>query len=908
MRHGKAKKGDIVTKWNDRPARRIAWRASAAAVAVVLAHATPAWADTAPANVAPDPAPAAAPDADGGIDSAADITVTARKRTEKLQDVPLSISAIGSDALKNEKIGKLQELVQLIPNFTPITQNPRTSSLSIRGIGGVVGGADGSESGAGLIIDNVFLTYVGFAFQPLYDLAGVEVARGPQGTLLGKNTTVGATIIRTQAPTFKPEAYAEISPYNAGGLRTTAYINLPVSDTLATRVSFFREKNDGFFPTNPYPLNDAQRSTINGNNTNRWGLRAQLLWKPAQNITDRLIYSHSESAENNNYNSQFADDFTHLANGTPVQTVSTFLTSYYGVPAAALPNNLYASTQTNQSEFLTRYNGLSNELNIDFGWANLTSITAFEHYELLPRNTQGYLGYYWESLGYDNHNKTFSQEFRLAGKIGKSIEWTAGLYGLIDRRSSNDRLLYGQDAGALFAYTNNLYAKGGLTGLTGLHSGLLGNATNASVLAQDPTIANALNNTETDELGTALTHSGAIFTQATWHITDRLDLTGGVRFTDEYRKGDVVSTQIGGSTYTGTSPSNIVPYAQLTTLEKLIRDTVFNARGGAYDAAYLADTVFAGSAFGPSHKTTSSVSWLVNPSYKVTKDLLVYVSASHGEKSGVINTGSQPIFGTATSAGAVLYNGRYVTGIQPLITKPEKATDFELGFKSAWFNHRYVLNANIYQNTITDYQGQITDTVSFAPQVVSFVGNIPKIRLRGLEVESSLRINDWLQVHANGARTIAKYIDFPTAAYPVDLGAGYSSLSGTDLPNVPRWTVNAGVDFDKPIGQFLGNDIALFGFVNESVKGKTRFSDIRSTIYLGQAAYGLTNAEIGVRRLDDRLSVSLWSKNLFNKSYAIPAGIATNSNLAGATATYPTFATYTPGEPRTFGATLTGKF
>lgn len=865
-------------------------------LSALLVQAAPAWAETAPATAALDPAPAA----ESGIDNSADITVTARKRTEKLQDVPLSISAVGSDALKNEKIGKLQELVQLIPNFTPITQNPRTSSLSIRGIGGVVGGADGSESGAGLIIDNVFLPYVGFAFQPLYDLAGVEVARGPQGTLLGKNTTVGATIIRTQAPTFTPEAYAEISPYNAGGLRTSAYINLPVSDTLATRLSFFREKNDGFFPTNPYPLNDAQRSTINGSNTNRWGLRGQLLWKPASNITDRVIFSHSESAENNNYNSQFADDFTHYANGTPIQTVSTFLKSYYGVSAAELPNNLYASTQTNQSEFLTRYNGVSNELNVDFGWAKLTSITAFEHYELLPRNTQGYLGYFWESLGYDNHNKTFSQEFRLAGSIGKAIDWTVGLYGLIDRRSSNDRVLYGQDAGALFAYTNNLYAKGGLTGLTGLHSNLLGNATTASVLAQDPTIANALNNVEEDQLGTALTHSGAIFTQATWHITDRLDLTGGVRFTDEYRKGNDVGSLIGG-----------VPTSQLTPLEQLIRTTVFNARGGNFDAAQLADTVFAGSAAGSSSKTTPSVSWLINPSYKVTRDLLLYFSAAHGEKSGVINTGATPIIKTASAPGAVLYNGNYVVGVLPVITKPEKALDFELGFKSAWFDHRWILNANIYQNTITDYQAQITDTVTFAPQVVSYVGNIPKIRLRGLEVDGSLRVNPWLSAHANGALTRAKYIDYTDAPYPVDLGnvaPGYSSLSGTNIPNVSPWTVNAGIDWDKPVGEVLGNDVALFGFVNEAVKGKTRFSDIRSTIYLGQKTYGLTNVEIGLRRLDDRVSVSLWSKNLFNQGYSIPAGIATNSNLAAATATYPTFSVYTPGEPRTFGLTLTGKF
>lgn len=885
--------------------RRTEKRASAAVLLALLIHSAPAFADSATGALSPNAGDnAASSSADAATEAAAindvtaaEITVTARKRVERLQDVPLSISEVGSETLAHQKIDKLQDLVQNIPNFTPITQNPRTSSLSIRGIGGVVGGADGSESGAGLIIDNVFLPYTGFAFQPLYDLAAVEVARGPQGTLLGKNTTVGATIIRTQAPTFTPEAEVEISPYNAGGLLLKSYVNLPISDTLATRVSFFREKNDGFYPTNPYPLNDNERSTINGNNTNRWGLRGQLLWKPASNVTDRLIFNHSESAENNNYSSQLSDNFTHLANGTPIQTLSTFLKSYYGVNAGELPNSQYASTQTNESEFLTRYNGVSNELNVDFGWANLTSVTAFEHFELLPRNSQGYLGYFWESLGYDNHNRTFSQEIRLAGKIGKAVDWTVGLYGLIDRRVSDDRLLYGQDAGALFAYTNNLYSAGGLTGLTGLHSNLLGNATNAAVLARDPTIANSLNNTETDELGLALTHSGAIFSQATWHITDRLDLTGGVRFTDEYRKGDVISQQIGG-----------VPASQLTPLESLIRTTVFNVRGGVYDAAYLSDVTFAGSAFGPSSKTYPSVSWLINPSYKASRDVLLYFSAAHGEKSGVINTGSQPIIGTAASPGAVLYNGQYITGIQPLLTKPEKSLDFELGFKSAWFHRRLVLNVNLYQNTITDYQGQLTDTVTFAPRVVTFVGNIPKVRLRGLEVEGSWSVNQWLQLHANGARTSAKYLEFPTAALPVDLGAGYSSLSGTNIPNVSPWTINFGVNWDKPIGQILHSDVALFGFVNEAIKDRTRFSDIRSTIYLGQPTYGLTNVEIGIRRLDDRLSFSLWSKNLFNQHYSIPGGQTLDTNLSAATSTYPPFATYIPGDPRTFGATLTAKF
>ena len=128
-----------------------AYGASALALLVASLAATPAW------GAGTEPAPANATDPNADVQAASDITVTARKRSERLQDVPISISAIGADGLNAQKIDKLQDLTQNIPNFSPITQNPRTSSLSIRGIGGVVGGADGSESGAGLIIDNVFL-------------------------------------------------------------------------------------------------------------------------------------------------------------------------------------------------------------------------------------------------------------------------------------------------------------------------------------------------------------------------------------------------------------------------------------------------------------------------------------------------------------------------------------------------------------------------------------------------------------------------------------------------------------------------------------------------------------------------------------------------------------------------------
>lgn len=879
-----------------------AYGASALALLVASLAASPARAE----GAEPAPVPANATDPNADVQAASDITVTARKRSERLQDVPISISAIGADGLNAQKIDKLQDLTQNIPNFSPITQNPRTSSLSIRGIGGVVGGADGSESGAGLIIDNVFLTYVGFAFQPLYDLAAVEVARGPQGTLLGKNTTVGATIIRTQAPTFTPEVGAEISPYNAGGLLLKAYANLPINDKLAVRVSYFREKNNGFYATNPYPLNDNFRSTINGSNTNRWAIRGQILWKPTENISDRLIVNNSQSQENNNYNSQTADNFTKYANGSALAspTLGQWLRSYYGFNAADLPNSKTSSTATNNSQFSTHYFGVSNELNVDFGWANLTSVTAFARYKMWPRNSQGYLGYAWESLGYDNNNTIESEELRLAGKFGKTLDWTVGAYGLIDHRWSNNRQIYGADAAELFGFANGL---------------LGGSTTHAATLAADPTIGNALNHVEDDQLGTALTHSLAAFTQATWHISDRLDLTGGVRFTHEYRKGNVVGSQIGGYDDTGSLPANLVAYSSLTASEQAIRNAIYKARGGAFNAAYLTDVLFAGSGAGSSRNINNAVSWLVNPSFKVSRDFLIYASASHGEKSGVINTGAAPIFGTATSAGARLYNGNYVIGVTPLITKPEKATDFELGFKSAWFNRKVVLNAGIYQNTITNYQAQIYDTVNFAAPT-SYVGNVPKVRLRGIEVEASYQFNPWLQLHVAGARTSAKYVSFPNAGLPADQtygtsnplytnGLPYSSLSGTNLPNIAPWTINGGLNWDKPVGQILHQDVTLFGFINEAVIAKTRFSDLRSSIWLGQPTYALTNAQIGLRRPDGRISLSFWTKNLFNKLYAINNGIALNGLISNAkVGTYPVFAAYTPGEPRTFGATLGFKY
>lgn len=855
-----------------------------AGLSLALAAVTPAWAADERGDAADTGAESSAASADAP-ENAATITVTARRRTERLQDVPLSISQIGAEAIAQQKLAKLQDFAQNIPNFTPNTRNPRTSSLSIRGVGGVVGGSDGSESGAGLIVDNVFYTHVGFAFAPLYDVAAVEVARGPQGTLLGKNTTIGAVIVRNSAPSFTPGLQAEVSAGNYGSLRLTAAATGPlIGDTLAYRVSFYREKDDGFWPNNPIPINDNLRSTINGSNTNRWGIRGQLLWQPASNVTSRLIVDRTKTAENNNYSSVTSSLFTKYANGTPVRTYETFLYQVYGLTADKLSNSKYASVQTNPSPFRTEQFGVSNELNVDFGWADLTSVTAYREVKLRPRNSQGYYGYFVQSLGYDNDNKIYSQELRLASKPSEVFDWTIGAYGLIDKRRSNNRVIYGKDASSWLLNT-----------LPANFATQINPAT-----YKNPAILNYL---EDDRLGTGTTHSIAAFGQATWHIVDGLDLTGGIRFTHETREGNVVGSYFIGA---GGTPDN-----QLSASDLALRTSFINsAFRGTFNAAQIA--AFYGL---PSKVGSNAVSWLINPSWKVTPDILLYASASHGVKSGAINTVSQSIAGTTVVPGSSIPVG----GIQPIITKPEKATDFEFGFKTAWFNRRVVLNVNFYQNTITDFQGPVLDTTTFPGVTYTYLGNIPKVRLRGVEVEANWQVNDWLQIHLAGARSSAKYVSYPNAGLPTDQlygtsnplytnGLGYSSLSGTTLPNVAPWTVNGNVSWDKPVGRIFDNDVALFGFVNTAVTGKTRFSDIRSTIYYGQKTYALVNASIGIRRTDDRVAVSIWARNLTDAKYANLNGITLNTAPAGTTYNGYTPSTYSPGDPRTFGGTVAVKF
>ncbi len=234
----------------------------------------------------PDPAPVAStskPKADSG--QLETVTVTARRREESSQSVPVPISVIGGQALESQRVYRIQDLQQLVPSVNVAYMHARQSSVSIRGLGNNPA-SDGLEGSVGLYIDNVYLSRPGMAVFDLMDIEQLEVLRGPQGTLFGKNTTAGVININTRAPSFTPERSIESSAGEDGYFQTKGTISGPITDQLAGRLSAYRTSSDGDIK------NEYNGHELDGGS--RDGFRGQLLFKPNENFSLRWIGDYNE--------------------------------------------------------------------------------------------------------------------------------------------------------------------------------------------------------------------------------------------------------------------------------------------------------------------------------------------------------------------------------------------------------------------------------------------------------------------------------------------------------------------------------------------------------------------------------------------------------------------------------------
>jgi iron complex outermembrane receptor protein len=747
-----------------------------------------------------------------------DIVVTARRRDENAQDVPIALSVVGAETLEATGNFSLGQVQQLVPSLQVFSFNPRNTNVNIRGLGSNVALTnDGLENGVGIYIDNVYYGRVGQSQFDLVDLQQIEVLRGPQGTLFGKNTTAGAINITTRAPSFDPEFSGEATLGDHGYHQLRGSLSAPlIGESVAFRLSIADTHRDGFL-TNIYDGSEAQ-------DYDNFTARGQLLIKPSTDISIKLIGDYSSQRQNYVLN-VLGNYFGTYDNGAaiPNNFVDRVTRAGY-TPLPFKPFDRLGDSDSHYQANMKGY-GLSGQLDWDLGGAALTSITAYRWWDWDPANDGDSTSLPVITKAQQaNRQRQFSQEVRIASTGARTIDYVVGVYYFWQIIRG-----YGATAYGAAAANWNLPAV----------PAAVGDA--------------ALNGFQADSTSTPETKSYAAFGQATWNATDALKLTVGLRYTHEKKQGEYHQYHVAGADLSTLPTAIATPAAAIRTLFNPVTDL---------------STSF----------TDNSLSGLVNLSYAVAPDVLVYASYSRGNKSGGLNLVALP------------------AGVDPQV-RPEKVDAFELGLKSQFLDRRVTLNLAGYWTEISDYQTAITEQVANTVNFRQYIANIPKVRSRGVEADLIYAPTRLISFSAAASYTDATYLDYRNAPQaPENLNlSGIQDLTGERLAGVPEFTYTLGADLAQPVSSWGARDVELYGHADFSHRSSFNTSSSNSR-YADVPGYGVLNARIGVRTDDARWDVSVWARNLTDADYfqTLSAG---NTGLVTALI----------GEPRTWGVTLRTK-
>lgn len=781
------------------------------------------------------------------------VVVQARSRAELIQDVPVPVSAISAKTLQDNNAVSFQDFAKLAPNLAAHVPNARQTSISIRGVGKNTAN-DALEPSVGVVIDGVPSAFIAQSWGDFADLDHVEVLRGPQGTLLGKNTTLGVVNIVTKAPSFKPESDLELGLGDHNAVNLKASIGGAIQDgVLAYRASVFSEKRDG-----PFKNIAPDQSNETFGERNRTGARLQFLLLPSPDWSVRVIADHQESAELIAYTDPplFGDPalFPNGASrtaGTGLTYTSRLARSWFG-NYQPLVNDWNTVDNSGSRPTQSASNGLSAEVNWNLDDLTLTSITSYRD-SLFDAKNANWSQFNITHFGALINQKQVSQELRLNSSLGKAIDYTAGIYLLSSQVNATDRNLFGGDAGAFYATTANYNTL--VTSPVG------------KLLLQD-----SLKGLFTNLPAQPDTKSVAEFGQLNWHIDDKATLTLGLRRNQENKDNSYNKVIVTDSALTDNLAG--------TTFDKN-----GNAIGGVYNGATAAQIAAARavrqtqlSSLGPiagQPINATSYAWLINPSYKLSRDTLLYASVGYGEKSG-----------------SVQFN---TTSMTPQNVDPEKALDFELGLKSSLLDHKLAFNLNIYQTQIKDYQQNLTVVdASTSTGFRTYLGNVKGVTLRGVELDGSYAVHKHLSFSFSGAYNDAFYSDFSNAPCASDIsgqpgGQQQCDFTGRQIPFAPKLTTSVGFDSRLPIaGNYL-----LHAFANVAYRGGANYNAGLSDLGW-QDAYSIVDGGIGIQTQNGKWEVDLVGKNLADTHYVTNIGVYSNQAAI----------TGTPGDRRYVGVVL----
>jgi iron complex outermembrane recepter protein len=752
-----------------------------------------------------------------------EITVTATRRETSLQSTPVAISAIDSNTIQQASPRNIGDLASFVPNFSASTITGfNSASFSMRGIGQTTP-IIYYESPVGVLVDDFVITSVQTQLLDTFDVSQIEVLRGPQGTLFGKNTTGGAVVVKTKKPNaskIEAELQARIGSFGTRDIQ--AALNIPlVADKIALRIVSGYQSDDGFYrnggcfgPVVGTVANKWQGAVgcfdgrrVGGRNV--WSGRAKLLVKPSDDIDMLFQYEKIHDREdpvpavNENYLYQ--------------NSSATFLTDRLGIGQKndrgdPLDRAIGSYRDQPLIEFgkRSRIDVDGYYLNIDYSSdiGRLTSVTGYRaQRSRLPNSyggasaisPDGAILSFFDTQRNDNRN-TFQQELRLATNTGSNVDVVLG--GFYQKEDIN-------------------FCVAKVTGYLDLTVG--------------PTPFGPYNDTPQLLCNSQKSQSTAIFLEGTYKLTDRISFTTGMRYTWENKKWrgrqDTFIPRLNG----GNDP--------LIVITEGLDANVDNYPFGVVSVS----------------AKTAVPTWRGIVAYEASDRIYTYASYARGFKAGGFSdqVGGFAPFGTNLAAFAV--------AAAP--TKPERADSFEVGLKSELFDRRVRFNLTGFVVKYNDLQRELSVPIVVGGQqfVITRFVNAAGATVKGLELELTGRVVNGLTLRANGGYQDGRYDRFDVPIVPgAPASAGYD-LASAPLLRLPKWTwsVDGTYDFE------LSNGYSVMVNVNTNHVSKNLFSqslvDATANSYLN--ARTLFNASINVSDPSHRYSAKLVARNIANSRY-----------------------------------------
>jgi len=787
-----------------------------------------------------------------------EIVVTAQKREQSLQDVPIVVTSVSGELLRDAGVRDIRELTVLTPGLTVTsTSNETIVTARVRGVG-TVGDNPGLESSVGVVIDGVYRPRNGVSFGDLGEVTRIEVLKGPQGTLFGKNTSAGVINIITAGPTEDVQAMSEVTVGDYEQFGFAGSLSGPITEGVTGRIYAAARQRNGY---QDIITGDGPRGRHDDNNQDFYTVRGQLMFRPTDEVSFRVIADYTKRNEYCCVGTQLFVGDSPNSRARMIEAVRPGSLDLTSTPFDRLG---YANRPTDQR---VEDRGVSGELTWNLTPdVTLTSVTAWRKWNA---ETGQDIDFTAADIAYrpnDGTNRVgieqFSQEVRLAGQaIDGRLNWLVGGFYAEEDLNSRARVVFGEDYYAYYAGR----VLGGVPALIGLTPGTILQPGAGS-----------------DDLYAQEGKSFALFTNNSFAFTDQLELTVGLRYTKDKK------TLVTDYRTTGTACDQaeaafgaLIGAVGAATAQRIVGGLCLNTQNDDFDDLGVVTQ----------KHTEEEVTGTAKLAYRWNKDVMTYASYSRGYKAGGFNLDREQLI-VMTPAGLPNFTADPDTSFGG-----EFVDSYEVGAKTSWLNNSLLLNAALFYQKYKDFQLNTYVGTAFV------VETLPEVTSRGVDIDFIyLPPIDGLTFQGGVTYAETEVGEF-TAADLIS-PARFTSLSrlpGAQLSFAPRWSASLAGSYEREVFSGLKFRANLTGkFTSRYNTG----SDLHPSKV--QDSMVLVNGRVGLGAEDESWTVELWANNLFDKNY-LQVGFNGPYQVDEANDSISVYNAFL-GAPRTVGATLRFKY